>query len=47
MSFDDKSLNDEAALLDIMEKLKADVEDKNDEFMKYHSMINSDQVGES
>jgi len=30
-----------------MEDLKDDIDDKRDEFIKYHKMINSDQVGES
>ena len=38
---------EENILKSIMEDLKNDIEDKKDEFIKYHSMINSDQVGES
>ena len=38
---------EEKILKSIMEDLKNDIEDKKDEFIKYHSMINTDQVGES
>lgn len=38
---------EEKILKSIMEDLKNDIEDKRDEFIKYHQMINSDQVGES
>ena len=40
-------LVEEKILKSIMEDLKNDIEDKRDEFIKYHQMINSDQVGES
>jgi len=39
--------DEEKILKSIMEDLKNDIEDKKDEFFKYHAMINSDQVGES
>ena len=46
--FSDNSPDDEEKILSkIMESLKNDIDDKNEEFMKYHQMINSDQVGES
>ena len=38
---------EEKILKSIMEDLKNDIEDKRDDFIKYHNMINSDQVGES
>ena len=38
---------EEKILKSIMEDLKNDIEDKKEEFIKYHQMINSDQVGES
>ena len=45
---DDKAQFDEEKVLrSIMEDLKDDIDDKRDEFIKYHKMINSDQVGES
>jgi len=39
--------DEEKILKSIMEDLKNDFDDKRDEFIKYHKMINSDQVGES
>jgi len=30
-----------------MNSLKDDIDNKKEEFIKYHKMINSDQVGES
>ena len=39
--------DEEKILKSIMEDLKDDIENKRDDFIKYHSMINSDQVGES
>ena len=45
---DDKGQFDEEKVLrSIMEDLKNDMDDKREEFVKYHKMINSDQVGES
>jgi len=45
---DDRGQFDEEKVLrSIMEDLKEDIEDKKEEFVKYHKMINSDQVGES
>ena len=45
---DDKvQFDEEKVLRSIMEDLKNDIEDKREEFVKYHKMINSDQVGES
>lgn len=38
---------EEKILKTIMTDLKNDIEDKREEFIKYHQMINSDQVGES
>tara|TARA_Y100000310_G_scaffold314985_1_gene365015 strand:- start:32 stop:325 length:294 start_codon:yes stop_codon:yes gene_type:complete len=39
--------DEEKILKSIMEDLKNDIDDKKEEFIKYHKMINSDQVGES
>jgi hypothetical protein len=45
---DDKiNIDEEKVLRSIMEDLRDDIEDKREEFIKYHKMINSDQVGES
>ena len=44
---DNNSIDDETTLKLIMESLKNDIEDKREEFIKYHQMVNSDQVGES
>jgi len=45
---DDKiNIDEEKVLRSIMEDLRDDIEDKKEEFTKYHKMINSDQVGES
>jgi len=45
---DDKiGFDEEKILKSIMEDLKNDIEDKKEDFIKYHSMINSNQVGES
>jgi|TARA_Y100000310_G_scaffold318213_1_gene372009 hypothetical protein len=45
---DDRGQFDEEKVLrSIMEDLKDDIEDKREDFIKYHKMINSDQVGES
>ena len=45
---DDKvQFDEEKVLRSIMEDLKNDIEDKREDFIKYHRMINSDQVGES
>jgi len=45
---DDRNQFDEEKILrSIMEDLKNDMDDKREEFVKYHKMINSDQVGES
>ena len=45
---DDKiNIDEEKVLKSIMEDLKNDIEDKREDFIKYHKMINSDQVGES
>jgi len=44
---DSNSIDDETTLKLIMESLKNDIEDKREEFIKYHQMVNSDQVGES
>ena len=45
---DDKiGIDEEKILKSIMEDLKNDIEDKKEDFIKYHSMINSNQVGES
>ena len=45
---DTKSQFDEEKVLKaIMEDLKNDIKDKREEFIKYHKMINTDQVGES
>ena len=45
---DDKvQFDEEKVLRSIMEDLKNDIEDKREDFIKYHKMINSDQVGES
>ena len=45
---DDKDQFDEEKVLrSIMEDLKNDIEDKREDFVKYHKMINSDLVGES
>ena len=45
---DDKgNIDEEKILKSIMEDLKNDIEDKREDFIKYHKMINSDQVGES
>tara|TARA_Y100000310_G_C20597696_1_gene771350 strand:- start:34 stop:327 length:294 start_codon:yes stop_codon:yes gene_type:complete len=41
------SIDEEKILNSIMEDLKNDIEDKKEDFIKYHSMINSNQVGES
>jgi len=41
------AIDEEKVLKSIMEDLKDDIDDKRDEFIKYHKMINSDQVGES
>ena len=38
---------EEKILKSIMEDLKNDMDDKKEEFIKYHKMINSDLVGES
>ncbi len=40
-------IEEEKILKSIMKDIKNDIEDKRDEFIKYHQMINSDQVGES
>ena len=45
--FDNKSIDDEKTLKLIMENLKNDIDDKREEFIKYHQLVNSDQVGES
>ena len=39
--------DEEKILKSIMEDLKNDIEDKKEDFIKYHKMINTDQVGES
>ena len=45
---DDKiNIDEEKILKSIMEDLKNDIEDKREDFIRYHKMINSDQVGES
>ena len=44
---DNGPVDEEKILSKIMESLKNDIDDKDKEFIKYHSMINSDQVGES
>ena len=45
---DDKiNIDEEKVLKSIMEDLKNDIEDKREDFIRYHKMINSDQVGES
>jgi len=45
---DDKThFDEEKVLKSIMEDLKNDMDDKKEEFIKYHKMINSDLVGES
>ena len=41
------AIEEEKILKSIMEDLKNDIEDKKEDFIKYHRMINSDQVGES
>ena len=48
MFSDDRNQFDEEKILrSIMEDLKNDIEDKKEDFIKYHKMINTDQVGES
>jgi uncharacterized protein with HEPN domain len=47
LSTDIKQVEEEKILKSIMEDLRNDIDDKRDEFIKYHQMINSDQVGES
>ena len=45
---DDKiNIDEEKVLKSIMEDLKNDIDDKREDFIRYHKMINSDQVGES
>ena len=44
---DNDSIDKEKTLKLIMKNLKNDIEDKREEFIKYHKMVNSDQVGES
>jgi len=46
-STDDRQIDEEKILRSIMEDLKNDMDNKREEFVKYHKMINSDQVGES
>ena len=41
------NIDEEKVLKSIMEDLKNDTEDKREDFIRYHKMINSDQVGES
>ncbi len=41
------NIEEEKILKSIMNDMKNDIEDKREEFIKYHKMINSDQVGES
>ena len=43
----DNIIEEEKILKSIMKDLKNDIESKRDEFIKYHRMVNSDQVGES
>jgi|TARA_Y100000310_G_scaffold39441_1_gene37020 hypothetical protein len=40
-------VDEEQILKSIMNSLKDDIDNKKEEFIKYHKMINSDQVGES
>ena len=41
------NIDEEKVLKSIMEDLKNDIDDKREDFVRYHKMINSDQVGES
>ena len=41
------NIDEEKVLKSIMEDLKNDIDDKREDFIRYHKMINSDQVGES
>jgi len=44
---DNNKIDEEKMLKAIMDDLNNDMADKREEFIKYHKMINSDQVGES
>tara|TARA_Y100000310_G_C20372518_1_gene664192 strand:+ start:405 stop:695 length:291 start_codon:yes stop_codon:yes gene_type:complete len=44
---DNNKIDEEKMLKAIMEDLNNDMDNKREEFIKYHKMINSDQVGES